>query len=87
VTEGTDIIVLIQGNMVSNTIGIGVAEGFLSHFSNHWVVLLADVVRNIKDGTVAFPIWSFGQNFEECTVANVSLFAANYYGAIVAKLK
>lgn len=87
VREGTDIIVLIQGNMVVDQIGISVTEGFLSHFSNHWVVLLANVMEIVTDHTVAFPIWSFGQDFEHCSVASVPLFADNYYGAIVAKMK
>ena len=87
VREGTDIIVLIQGNMVLDQIGISASEGFLSHFSNHWVVLLANVMEIVTDHTVAFPIWSFAEDFENCTVANTSLFADNYYGAIVAKMK
>jgi N-acetylmuramoyl-L-alanine amidase-like protein len=86
VREGTDIIVLIQANMVASQIGAGVTEGFLSHFSNHWVVLLGSVMEIVTDHSVAFPIWTFGKDYENVTVATVPLFAANYYGAIVARL-
>lgn len=87
VTEGTDIVVLIQGNMVADQIDISQTSGFLSHFSNHWVVLLGGVSQNVVDHSVSFPIWSFGRDFEDCTVSDVQTFADNFYGAIVAKLK
>jgi hypothetical protein len=86
--DGTDIIVLIQGNMVSDRVtGIGIASDptFLSHFSNHWVVLIGQVQENVVDHTVQFPIWSFGRDFNT-TVKDVDTFARNYYGAIVARL-
>lgn len=72
--------------MVASQIGAGVTEGFLSHFSNHWVVLLGSVMEIVTDHSVAFPIWTFGKDYENVTVATVPLFAANYYGAIVARL-
>ena len=86
VREGSDIIVLIQANMCASQISAGVTTGFLSHFSNHWVVLIGSVMEMITDHSVAFPIWSFGQDFENVTVATVPLFADNYYGAIVARM-
>src|SRR6185503_2795182 len=84
VREGTDIIVLIQANMCASQIGAAVTGGFLSHFSNHWVVLISDVLEIVDDHSVAFPIWTFGQDYPDVRVATVPLFADNYYGAIVA---
>jgi len=85
--DGMDVISLIQGNMVADQIRIGVAEGFLSHFSNHWVVLIGDVMELIDTHRVAFPIWTFGRDFENCQAPTVQQFADNYYGAIVARLR
>jgi hypothetical protein len=86
VREGTDIIVLIQANMCASQIGAAVTGGFLSHFSNHWVVLISDVLEIVDDHSVAFPIWTFGQDYPDVRVATVPLFADNYYGAIVATM-
>ena len=83
--EGTDVICLIQANMVASQIGAGRDDGFLGHFSNHYVVLNAGVVSDVRTGEVLFNIWSFGQDFET-RVANVQLFADNYYGAIVCQM-
>jgi N-acetylmuramoyl-L-alanine amidase len=85
--EGTDIIALIQGNMVADQIGIAVSGAFLAHFSNHWVVMVGNVMEKIDTHRVAFPIWTFGRDFEDCEVATVPLFADNYYGAIVARMR
>ncbi|HKE18652.1 MAG TPA: papain-like cysteine protease family protein [Kofleriaceae bacterium] len=86
VQEGTDTICLIQANMVASQIGAGVTEGFLSHFSNHYVVLNAPIVTNIQSGQVMFNIWTFAAD-KETLVANTSIFADNYYGAIVARMR
>ena len=87
VREGTDIIALIQGNMVASQIGIAVSDAFLAHFSNHWVVMIGNVMERVDTHRVAFPIWTFGRDFEACEVATVPLFADNYYGAIVARMR
>jgi hypothetical protein len=85
--EGTDIIALIQGNMIADQIGISVSGAFLSHFSNHWVVMIGNVMELVDTHRVAFPIWTFGRDFEDCQAPTVQLFADNYYGAIVARMR
>jgi hypothetical protein len=87
VREGVDNILLIQTDMIAASLGQHATGGFLSHFSNHWVVLIGSVVENVMDHTVAFPIWTWGEDQETCTVADVETFASNYYGAIVARMK
>jgi hypothetical protein len=84
--EGTDIIDLIQGNMVSDQIGISVASGFLSHFSNHWVVRIGNVMEIVTTHKVQYPIWTFGEDFPDCQAPTVQQFSDSYYGAIVARL-
>jgi hypothetical protein len=86
VREGTDIIVLIQANMCASQLNMAVTSGFLSHFSNHWVVLIGGVMQRPGDHQVAFPIWSFARDFPDIRVATVPIFADNYYGAIVARM-
>jgi hypothetical protein len=87
VEEGTDILCLIQANIVADQIGAGTETGFLSYFPNHWVILLGQVQQIVGNARVSFPIWSFGQDWEDCQVSDAQTFADNFYGAIVAKMK
>ncbi len=97
---GTDIIVLIQGNMVADQIGIG-RVGFLAAFPNHFVVLNERIYEELPPGfnpmqpppdlappgqrPIHFNIWSFGRD-NDCHVRNMQVFGDNYFGAIVAKM-
>lgn len=87
VGDESDIICLIQANMVAKRIGAGLAAGFLDYFPNHWVVLRGPVMQIVTSKRVSFAIWSFGRDWPDLDVCDVETFASNFYGAIVGRMK
>ncbi len=97
---GTDIIVLIQSNMVRDQLGME-KVGFLGAFPNHFVILNERINEELPPNfdamhpppdlapvgqrPIHFNVWSFGRDFN-CHVTNMQVFGDNYFGAIVARL-
>lgn len=98
---GTDIIVLIQSNMVRTQVGMD-KVGFLAAFPNHFVILNEAIIEESPPNQnplapppddyppqgrrpIRFNIWTFGRDYQ-CHVSNMQVFGDNYFGAVVGQM-
>jgi N-acetylmuramoyl-L-alanine amidase len=74
----TDIIVLINANIISSATG-GRKKSILDSFPNHFIQLLSPITRSGSD--VTFTYWTWG-NAPATVTLNATTFDNNYYGSI-----
>lgn len=91
VAEGTDTVMLIHGNLLSEGTFVGDRDGMAQHqwslleyFPNHWVVLLSEVTPDVHDGSLQFSLWTYGHRFRMTVPQQV--FLDNYFGTVSASL-
>lgn len=91
--EGTDIALLIHLNLIAKSAKIKSKPDMfakpddnilMSQFPNHWVVLLNEIITDVKQENVIFTIWTWGGTM--VLSAPKQVFLDNYFGAVIAKL-
>lgn len=84
--DGRDIALLININLIRYAKGTEIDESLiLSHFPNHFVVLLSEVYLNPQQTHVNLSLWTWGDT-EVMLSVPVAAFVKNYYGAVVATM-
>jgi hypothetical protein len=85
-SRNTDIVLMINSHMIKQ---MNVTKGLrhsnipiLNAFPNHFIVLLSPI-QEIKHNRLQLDFWSYGALYSG--TIEKSIFAANYYGAIIAK--
>jgi hypothetical protein len=91
--EGTDIALLIHMNLIAKSTVIKSKPTMFAkpddnilmrQFPNHWVVLLNEIVADVKQENVGFTIWTWGGTM--VLSAPKQVFLDNYFGGVIAKL-
>jgi hypothetical protein len=83
--QGVDIALLIHANLMASSLNRPYDNDWLmSQFPNHYVVLLGEIVQDVKTQNVKLTVWSWGD--VKPLVVTQDDFVANYYGAVIARL-
>jgi hypothetical protein len=83
--DGTDIALLIHANLMATSLNKPYDNDWLkSHFPNHFVVLLGDIVQDVQTKNIRLSVWSWGD--VKPLVVSQDDFVANYYGAVIATM-
>jgi hypothetical protein len=84
--EGTDIVFLINANMLKAAEGLTKDGSWIANqFPNHFVVLVNEVVPSADETTIQLSFWTWGDTMLNLKVPGKD-FVDNYYGAIIARL-
>jgi len=84
--EGTDIVFLINANMLKAAQGLTMDGNWISkQFPNHFVLLVNEVVPSADQTTIGLSFWTWGTTMLDLKVPSKD-FLNNYYGAITARL-
>ncbi len=80
-----DIALLINANLMATSRNQPYDRNWLlSQFPNHFVVLLGDIVQDIRTREVRLTVWTWGE--VQPLVVSQDDFVNNYYGAVTATL-
>ncbi len=83
--KGRDIVLLINAILIGSVDPSFLGKVVLKYFPNHFIVLLNEVVMDVKTNELNFNFWSWGQNFLGQSFTQ-GLFVPNYYGSITTQL-